>query len=199
MNQKFAHIRKLSDVKELKLTINPSVSSSEFQFICPITLMEFNGLNQFIVVWTTGHVLSEKALREMGINSLQTEYGPFQEEHVLRLLPSEEEIAFRLAKLETARELARKSKEQKKRSRPTDAAPTEGQEAADNGDHHGHQAKQQALHVKLSDQVVSTASESVKKMESSSNVYKKLFHKKAEEKSDKDLFITVGGLRYTLN
>lgn len=58
------------------------------QFCCPISNTEFNGLNPFVVIWTNGRVLSEKAMREMGgIDHLQVEYGPFTELDLVRLLP----------------------------------------------------------------------------------------------------------------
>lgn len=54
------------------------------RFCCPVTRVEMNGVHPFVVVWTTGHVLSEKALKEVGAGALQVEYGPFAEEDVIR-------------------------------------------------------------------------------------------------------------------
>lgn len=97
LNAKFAHIRGLKDLKTLKLTPNPNYSVQNehdgalpIQFICPITGMEFNGIQPFVVIWTTGFVLSHKAIKEMGVAQLQDEYGPFTPEDVIMLLPDDE-------------------------------------------------------------------------------------------------------------
>jgi hypothetical protein len=54
------------------------------RYCCPITRVEMNGIHPFVVVWPTGHVLSEKALKEVGVPALQDEYGPFAEEDIIR-------------------------------------------------------------------------------------------------------------------
>ena len=48
-------------------------------YACPVTGIEFNGRHPFVVLWTTGYVLSEKALKVMGAPALQAEYGPFNQ------------------------------------------------------------------------------------------------------------------------
>lgn len=57
----YAHITKMKDVKELKFQPNQDKNSS-YQFVCPVTSLEFNGFNQFFFLWTCGCVFSEKAL-----------------------------------------------------------------------------------------------------------------------------------------
>lgn len=46
--------------------------------------MEFNGIQPFVFIWSTGWVLSEKAVREIGVEGLNAEYGPFSESDIIR-------------------------------------------------------------------------------------------------------------------
>lgn len=39
--------------------------------MCPVTLQEMNGSHAFVVLMTTGWVMSEKATKEVGIAGLQ--------------------------------------------------------------------------------------------------------------------------------
>lgn len=74
------HIRSLKDVKELKLTPNPSFKPatgldsesmlSNAPFICPITLKEMNGKQRFVYIAKTGAVASESGLKSMNGGSL---------------------------------------------------------------------------------------------------------------------------------
>lgn len=81
------HIRDLTDIKELRIKINPHYKEhvayntlalgksngchSEQGFVkhpkyqCPITSAEFNGSKQFFGIWTCGHTVSEPVLREL--------------------------------------------------------------------------------------------------------------------------------------
>lgn len=75
----------------LRFTPNPDFRESSDieglllpQFRCPVTQMDFNGLHPFVFIWSTGWVLAEKAVRELGIDALQEEYGPFVEDDIIR-------------------------------------------------------------------------------------------------------------------
>lgn len=81
------HIRDLTDIKELRIKINPHYKEhtayntlalgksngchTEQGFVkhpkyqCPITSAEFNGSKQFFGIWTCGHTVSEPVLREL--------------------------------------------------------------------------------------------------------------------------------------
>lgn len=87
----FAHIRGLKDVRQLKLTVNPDYRDDldvegalAPQFRCPITQLDFNGIHPFVVIWSTGHVLSDSAIRSIGTAALNSEYGPFTEDDIIR-------------------------------------------------------------------------------------------------------------------
>ncbi|CAM9160563.1 unnamed protein product [Ectocarpus fasciculatus] len=93
LNAKFSHIRGLKDVKALKFAPNPDFREGMDvdgallpQFRCPVTQMDFNGIHPFVCIWTSGWVLSEKAIREIGIAGLQGEYGPFVENDIIRFI-----------------------------------------------------------------------------------------------------------------
>lgn len=76
-------------------------------YLCPVTREGFDGSHPFVVIWSTGKVISMKALKEMGIEALQAEYGPFEDTDLVRLLPqSEAEITEQKAKM-TSRQAAR--------------------------------------------------------------------------------------------
>lgn len=128
LNQSFQHIRGLKDLVEVKLTPNPSYeekgaeddiklkSELPAKYICPVTLIEMNGSQPFVVVWPTGWVLSDRALREVGAPALQAEYGPFRPgEDVVRLAPPEEDVPAAIAALRHKRRRAREAKQQNKK------------------------------------------------------------------------------------
>ncbi len=103
-----SHIRSLKDVRTLKLCKNTIINSKsitnnsnyvnnnnsnngDYKYICPILKTAFNGTVPFVVIWSTGHVLSLKALKQMGGANLQEEYGPFVEDDVIPLLTVEDD------------------------------------------------------------------------------------------------------------
>lgn len=62
-----------------RLTPNPAFDKEDRPFdgpepsryMCPVTLQELNGSHSFAVLKSTGWVMSEKAIKEVGIDSLQ--------------------------------------------------------------------------------------------------------------------------------
>lgn len=59
----YSHITSLKDVKDLILTI--SKQNDEKKIICPISMIEFSGLNSFYFFWNCGCVISKKAFDEL--------------------------------------------------------------------------------------------------------------------------------------
>lgn len=41
------------------------------RFMCPVTLQEMNGAHAFVVLFSTGWVMADKAIKEVGVDSLQ--------------------------------------------------------------------------------------------------------------------------------
>eukprot|EP00597_Dinobryon_sp_UTEXLB2267_P006370 CAMPEP_0170081786 /NCGR_PEP_ID=MMETSP0019_2-20121128/17556_1 /TAXON_ID=98059 /ORGANISM="Dinobryon sp., Strain UTEXLB2267" /LENGTH=312 /DNA_ID=CAMNT_0010296369 /DNA_START=15 /DNA_END=950 /DNA_ORIENTATION=- len=239
LNSEYAYIRGLKDLKNLKLTPNPNYSSSQEtngksppKFICPITKMEMNGSLPFVVIWTTGYVLSEKALKEIGLEGLQLEYGPFSMDDVVRIAPLDEERESQIQSMISRR---KRSKVQKRSSHEkadalndnaghSSATATDGKEKAVDADHHrskkskhhnessavtvvhpGNVAKAGAVSsasgvknksISHSAVLVRSAADSVSGQQKNSEIYTKLFHKdKEKDKHDRDLFMSVAGLR----
>jgi hypothetical protein len=216
----FAHIRNLKDVKKLKLFRNPNYSVDKevdgeqpAVFSCPITKMELNGNHPFVAIWTTGFVLSEKAIKELGIESLQEEYGPFAFEDLVKLIPTSFEIEEQTAQM-VARRNRRKSEKADKKAHKL---ATEGEDAPAKKRKHnedgaaGTAAKQERTagstvpeprgitSLSKSNTLVKSATEAVKAQEQQSSVFKGLFHgDKEKDKHDRDLFMSVAGIRYTL-
>ena len=75
-----SHVKRMKDVKELKLCHNPSfgvngkqeklvngreLSRMSFKYLCPITRKEMNGTQTFRFSWPCGCVYSEQAFKEL--------------------------------------------------------------------------------------------------------------------------------------
>ncbi|CAM9132374.1 unnamed protein product [Scytosiphon promiscuus] len=124
LNPAFNHIRGLKDIVECKLTPNPSFGKEDraldgpepARYMCPVTLQEMNGSHAFVVLMSTGWVMAEKATKEVGIEGLQEEYGPFTEDDVVRLAPTDEEREVMKRQLIARREQARLAKKSSKKS-----------------------------------------------------------------------------------
>ena len=177
------------------------------KFICPITQIPLNGINSFVVIWSTGYVISEKAIRELGIERLQDEYGPFTETDIIHLLPNDEELEQRRAVLEAHLEVAQRKSSKKKREREKEhlVQQDESIETTDatnpNYRNNDNLPQKKKCEYSLStQQVVDRAQSNIHNQEEKSQIYQNLFHKDSDNKvSDRDLFIAVGGLRYTLS
>jgi hypothetical protein len=58
----FMHITSLKDLKDLKITLSDDEDS---KIICPVSMIDFSGLNCFYILWNCGCVISKKALEEL--------------------------------------------------------------------------------------------------------------------------------------
>lgn len=174
----------------------------------------------FVLVWTTGHVLSEKAVKTVGIDELQAEYGPFQESDLVRLVPSEDQMELQTAAMQARRERMKLSaKDKKKRKRleagvaeekgeTKRASSREEDESQDRITKSGrpslppdHPTAATAAPKSLSYAAVAArkAAEAVKQTAKKDSVYSSLFHSGSHKSSDKGLFIQNAGHRYTLS
>jgi len=110
-----SHIEKLKDVVELDLTINPAyeakrkdaVGDGMYQdklvsrYQCPVTGLEMNGRFKFVFSWTTGRVVSERAMKVL--RNDPDEADKFKEEDSVVINPTEEEIDEQIVKMEGRR------------------------------------------------------------------------------------------------
>jgi hypothetical protein len=96
-----SHIRGLKDLYSARFNVeeNSTVPS------CPVTGVELNGTHGALLIPNKRddecNVLSERALKEMGVDALQADYGPFETKDMIRLAPPEsdmEEIQASVAK-----------------------------------------------------------------------------------------------------
>lgn len=215
-----AHIRGLKDVKTLKLFPNPNYSNEKetdgelpAKFSCPITKMEFNGNHPFVAIWTTGFVLSEKAIKELGIEALQGEYGPFTVDDIIKLIPMGDDVDTMVARMVERRNKKKLEKASKKAAEhsaehESSAEPRKrkhkdetkgGHEKASRCEPAAAASGTGVTSISKSNSLVKSASTAIKAQEESSSVFKGLFHKDHEkDKHDRDLFMSVAGIRYTL-
>lgn len=183
----FSHIKNLRDIKDCHFTENNNRSSSVSgtsgysainKYMCPITSVEFNGLHPFVLIWTTGKVLSLKALKEISSDELQSEFGPFTESDIVRLLPTGEDLEFAKQKVDAKKSKKKDSKKRHAEDQGSDSISKKVSKAA---------------------QIATTASKTVGEQSANSEVFKNLFHTGNEtDKHDRDLFMSVAGMRYTL-
>jgi len=61
--KKFEHIASLKDIVDVNIDENKKQDAT-FPFVCPVSQTEFNGLNRFILLWSCGCAISERAFNE---------------------------------------------------------------------------------------------------------------------------------------
>lgn len=137
------HVKGLKDVKELNLVDNPSYdknrqeTSDEFralnksQYICPVTGLEANGSFKFYFLFSCGCVFSERAYKAIENKSrcLKCE-KEFTDNDLIVVNPSEEDIEINFEKLKLRKELAAKTKAEKKAAKnKTEASSSNGKDS----------------------------------------------------------------------
>ena len=127
LKSEFGHVRTLKDVKEVIFesasTSNENEKESKCRWMCPLTGLEFNGIVPFLLLWSSGKVISDKGYREMGVEALQEEYGPFTTDDVVKLLPLERELAKQQENMAARREKRQSKKKKKQKDAGEDAQP----------------------------------------------------------------------------
>jgi len=61
----YSHITSLKDVKDLKIQL--AELNGETKIICPISMIEFSGLNTFYFFWNCGCLISKNAFEELNM------------------------------------------------------------------------------------------------------------------------------------
>ncbi|CDW56632.1 Rtf2 domain containing protein [Trichuris trichiura] len=102
-------IDSLKDVKELKLTKNPAYDtkstevtgshhdSNVAEYMCPIAGVEMNGNYRFVVLWSCGCVISEKAMKEIEGSTCANCGTAYSLDDVVVIYGTDEEVeAYRL-------------------------------------------------------------------------------------------------------
>ncbi len=91
--KEFAHISSLKDIVDVNIKENEKQNAT-FQFMCPLSQIEYNGLNKFVLLWSCGCVLSEKAFietKEMSKNKCVLCNKSYSKDDILSLNMSVEE------------------------------------------------------------------------------------------------------------
>jgi hypothetical protein len=118
----FAHIRGLRDLIDVKS--QPPKADSDYVHgdgapfcQCPLTGASFDGSEPFVVVRTSGWLMAQKAISELGEQALQDEYGPFKREDVVAAAPDPDDVREASRVLAEKRAAAKAKKKAAKRAK----------------------------------------------------------------------------------
>ncbi|XP_014287528.1 replication termination factor 2 [Halyomorpha halys] len=119
------HIKSLKDVKELKLTQNPSYEASidkgdqyvdhqSSPYICPVIGHEMNGNFKFCFSWGCGCVVSERAMKQLKSNLCHKCQSPVAPEDIVVLNPADEDLDLMKSRMEARQAKIKAEKKSKK-------------------------------------------------------------------------------------
>mmetsp|Transcript_12904 Transcript_12904/g.38420 ORF Transcript_12904/g.38420 Transcript_12904/m.38420 type:complete len:300 (+) Transcript_12904:1275-2174(+) len=204
--ERFAHIRGLRDLVDVKFAPPPKeqreyVHGEGAPFAaCPVTGAALDGSRPFVVARTSGWLLSEAAVAEIGAAGLQAEYGPFEKHDLVAACPDELDVQPLAEALVAKRAEAKARKREAKRARAADGG-------ADALDAEQPQKERKAKVPKVKKPVI--------KMGAAADVARKareqtakdhadgklgqLFHADGSKTGAADLFIATAPRRYNLN
>ncbi|OWZ23349.1 hypothetical protein PHMEG_0001794 [Phytophthora megakarya] len=192
MPERYRHITSLKDVVTCRVTREKEQDNAVWS--CPVTMVEFNGKQPFVVLFKCGCVLSERALKAVNTKECLVCGKPFEEQDVVTLVDEEqyEEKQKKLLELKAEEKRAKKNKKKEK----------EGKQ--EKKGHKDKKNKRKSEHLEKGDarvvKIAKDASESISKAKENSQVFASIFSKDKKEKtSANDLLMTVGGMRYTLS
>lgn len=122
-----SHIRSIKNVTELKLSDNPAWEGDRgntkgdkhddlqrARFICPVVGLEMNGRHRFCFLRCCGCVFSERALKEIKAEVCHTCGAAFQEEDIIVLNGTKEDVEMLKRRMEERRLRAKLEKKTKK-------------------------------------------------------------------------------------
>ncbi|CAI5729815.1 unnamed protein product [Peronospora destructor] len=196
--ERFQHITSLKDVATCRVTYG---REKEPLWCCPITMVEFNGKQPFVVLFKCGCVLSERALKAVNTSECLVCGNPFQEQDVVTLLLEEEQY----------KENQKKLLEQKMEEKRVKKRMKSSNEEKKDGKHEQKKAKKEKKSKRKAEQlgdsgdtklvkIVKDAGESISRAKEKSQVFASIFSKdKKERRNANDLLMTIGGMRYTLS
>ncbi|XP_034021958.1 replication termination factor 2 isoform X3 [Thalassophryne amazonica] len=184
------HIRGIKDIKELNLTDNPewegerrNAKGDRYEdihcgmFICPVVGLEMNGKHRFCYLQTCGCVFSDRALKEVKTEICHKCGDPFQDEDIVVLNGTKEEVEKLSEKMEEKRVKAKKSK--KKKSAQSVFAPLDSQAVAGPSGLCGSSKDTQSSEA-------TTKKRSIQDMEEKSEAFKSLFTSHSSAKRTKE-------------
>ncbi|CAI5720068.1 unnamed protein product [Hyaloperonospora brassicae] len=193
-----AHVSSLQDVVTCRVTRVKDDTDAR-GWCCPVTLVEFTGKQPFVVLWTCGCVLSERALKAVDTLECLVCSTPFTEQAVVTLLDEKGYKEKQETLLEQKAE-ARRTKRNKNKVKQVDE--TDGTKADTTKRQSGtkHKRKAEQRRDAKAAKVAKVASESISNAKEKSRVFASIFSTTKQEKvSANDLLMTIGGMRYTLS
>lgn len=176
------HVRGLKDLQPVRFHLIHQIP------MCPVTGAELNGQHPAFLIPTRSHdnenvsvnVISERAIKEMGVEALQADFGPFERSSLVRLAPppSIMDEIIEVVRLQQEYEPTKQSKNEKKRK------------LKQNG-----QVEPERKNVKMNSQMTA-ARQRVQSAVQSNDILSSLFTDNTTSKSDKDkkdtLFARMG-------
>jgi hypothetical protein len=123
-----SHIRGLKDFHPVRFHLTTDTAGNDVPS-CPVTGVELNGNHPAFLIHNNNNVeqpnvISERAVKEIGMEVLQADYGPFDNENMIRLAPPEsmmEEIRGTVSKkLKVEKTTKKSSKRDGKKRKKTD-------------------------------------------------------------------------------
>ncbi|CAI5745100.1 unnamed protein product [Peronospora destructor] len=199
--ERFQHITSLKDVVTCRVTYG---REEEPLWCCPITMVEFNGKQPFVVLFKCGCVLSERVLKAVDTSECLVCGNPFHEQDVVTLLLEEEQYKENQKKLLEQKMEEKRVKKNKKRMKSSN-------EEKKDEKHEQKKAKKEKKSKRKAEQlgdsgdtklvkIVKDAGESISRAKEKSQVFASIFSKdKKERRNANDLLMTIGGMRYTLS
>lgn len=127
MPESCSHIKSLKDIKDLRLTANPSYSAEDDKnapFICALIGLEMSGQFRFVALWTCGCVFSERALKELKTNTCSICQKPYTEADVVILNGNDEDVDLMRTKMEARVARMKAAKKDKKSKVKTEETAT---------------------------------------------------------------------------
>ena len=138
-------VRGLKDLHSVRFQLEKKVSNGDNLRVpvCPITSVELNGIQPaFLIVKSKQknkgvdgngedgpNVLSEKAIKEMGVVALQEDYGPFDKDDMIRLAPPPAIQNDIKLKLKEKRQNEKAAKASKKKRKKEDTSTNDGRDS----------------------------------------------------------------------
>ncbi|ETI49879.1 hypothetical protein F442_06489 [Phytophthora nicotianae P10297] len=191
MPERFRHITSLKDVVACRVTREKKEEGALWS--CPVTMVEFNGKQAFVVLFSCGCVLSERALKAVNTKECLVCGKSFGEQDVVTLLLDDEQYETKQEKLLELKAEEKRAKKNKKKAKE-DKMHDKGKKNKRKLEHLG-----EMKDARLS-KIAKDASESISKAKEKSQVFASIFSKEKKEKaSANDLLMTIGGMRYTLS
>ena len=128
-----SHLRSLKDVCDATLHANPAwkpdgeghrsgADEDEVPFHCPIASVPMNGRNKFAFLRASGHVVSERALAQLGGKTCPVTEQPLGPDDVVPLNGTDEQRAELAEKLEAKKAAQKEAKEARRKGKAAAAA-----------------------------------------------------------------------------